>query len=92
MIVLLRYNDSEWVAPCFLRPNKNDTILLLPDFIELNKCIKMKPYPITNIQVMPLKLEGFRFATSLDLNTGYYHVQLTPNALRLCTILLPWGT
>src|SRR5210317_124473 len=37
------------------------------------------------------KLEGFLFATSLDLNMGYYHIELTPNASRLCTIVLPWG-
>jgi hypothetical protein len=37
------------------------------------------------------KLEGFMYATSLDLNMGYYHMLLTPFARRLCTILLPWG-
>jgi hypothetical protein len=37
------------------------------------------------------KLEGFCFATSLDLNMGYYHIELTPNSSRLCTIVLPWG-
>jgi hypothetical protein len=37
------------------------------------------------------KLEGFMYATSLDLNMGYYHMLLTPFASRLCTIVLPWG-
>ena len=37
------------------------------------------------------KLEGFMYATSLDLNMGYYHLLLTPNASRLCTIVLSWG-
>jgi Reverse transcriptase (RNA-dependent DNA polymerase) len=37
-------------------------------------------------------LEGFQYATSLDLNMGgYYHIELTPNSKRLCTIVLPWG-
>ena len=31
------------------------------------------------------------WATSLDLNMGYYHILLTPNASRLCTVVLPWG-
>ena len=30
-------------------------------------------------------------ATSLDLNMGYYHIELTPFSKRLCTIVLPWG-
>ena len=37
------------------------------------------------------KLEGFQYATSLDLNMGYYHILLTPNASKLCTVVLPWG-
>ena len=37
------------------------------------------------------KLEGFQFATSLDLNMGYYHIELTPESSRLCTVVLPWG-
>jgi hypothetical protein len=37
------------------------------------------------------KLEGFQYATSSDLNMGYYHILLTPNASRLCTMVLPWG-
>ena len=38
-----------------------------------------------------LKLEGFQYATSLDLNMGYYHIELSPHAKQLCTIVLPWG-
>ena len=37
------------------------------------------------------KLEGFAYATSLDLNMGYDHISLTPHASRLCTVVLPWG-
>ena len=38
-----------------------------------------------------LKLEGFTYGTSLDLNMGYYHITLTPESKKLCTITLPWG-
>ena len=38
-----------------------------------------------------MKLEGFMYGTSLDLNMGYYHIELTPNSKRLCTIVLPFG-
>ena len=40
---------------------------------------------------MILKLEGFKYTTSLDLNMGYYHIELSPNSKKLCTIVLPWG-
>ena len=38
-----------------------------------------------------LKLEGFQFATPLDLNMGYNHIQLSENASKICTIILLWG-
>ena len=40
---------------------------------------------------MLLKLEGFQYAMSLDLNMVYCHIQLSENASNLCTIILPWG-
>jgi len=89
--VLRKVNRSEWAAPTFVIPKKDQTVRFISDFRELNKQIKRKPYPIPNIQDMLMKMEGFQFATSLDLNMGYYHIELTPNSSRLCTIVLPWG-
>jgi hypothetical protein len=41
---------------------------------------------------MLLKLEGFLYATSLDLNMGYYHIRLvTPESSSYCTEIFPWG-
>ena len=37
------------------------------------------------------KLEGSLFATSLDLNMGYYHIRLSPYSSSLCTIIFPCG-
>ena len=37
------------------------------------------------------ELEGFTYATALDLNMGYYTIRLDPDASKICTIILPWG-
>ena len=37
-----------------------------------------------------LKLEGFKYATSLDLNMEYYHLGLSKNKSNLGTIIIPW--
>ena len=36
-------------------------------------------------------LEGFTYATTLDLNMGYYTIKLDTNAQNICTIVTPWG-
>ena len=89
--VLRKINNSEWGAPCFIIPKKDKTVRFITDFRELNKRILRKPYPIPKIQDLLMKMEGFTYGTSLDLNMGYYHIELTPNSKRLCTIVLPWG-
>ena len=89
--VLKKINHSEWAAPTFIIPKKDGTVRFISDFRELNKRIRRKPFPIPKIHDLLLKLEGFRYATSLDLNMGYYHIELTPFSKQLCTIVLPWG-
>ena len=89
--VLKRVNRSRWAAPTFIIPKKDKTVRFISDFRELNKRIHRVPYPIPHIQDMLLNLEGFSYATSLDLNMGYYHLELSPQSKELCTIVLPFG-
>ena len=89
--VLEPKTDSEWGSPTFIIPKKDNSVRFITDFRELNKRIKCKPFPIPQIQDLLLKLEGFQYATSLDLNMGYYHIELSPDSQCLCTIVTPWG-
>ena len=42
-------------------------------------------------KINKMLLEGFQYATSFDLNMGYYHIQFSKNASNLCAIILPRG-
>jgi hypothetical protein len=50
------------------------------------------PFPIPKIEHRDMirLMEGFTFASALDLNMGYYHIKLDADAQKLCTIVLPW--
>ncbi len=63
----------------------------ISDFREFNKRIVRKPYPIPKISMILQELEGFTYATALDLNMGYYTTRLDPMASKMCTIIFPWG-
>ena len=78
--VLRRVNNSEWQSPSTIIPKKDQTVRFITDYRKLNTQIKRKPYPIPNIRDTLLELEGFGFGTSLDLNMGYYHIELSPNS------------
>ena len=89
--VLKKINHSQWAAPCFVMPKKDQTIRFVSDFRELNERIKRTPFPPPKIQDLLLKLEGFKHASSLDLNMGFCHIELDPASRKLCTVVLPWG-
>ena len=89
--VLKRIEDSEYASPCFIIPKKNKTVRFLTDFREVNKRLVRHPWPIPKIQTILQELEGFRWATSLDLNMGYYTIRLDPDSQKICTVILPWG-
>jgi hypothetical protein len=55
--------------------------------------LKSHSFPIPKIGDMIRSMEGFIFASALDLNMGYYHIKLDHDAddKKLCTIVFPWG-
>ena len=71
--------DFNLLVMTFVIPKKDGSVRFISNFRdELNKLIRHQPYPIPHIQDLLLKLEGFQYATSLDLNMGYYHIRF-PN-------------
>ena len=68
--VLKMLTSSEWASPTFIIPKKDMTVRTISDFWELNKGIVRRPYPIPKISTTLQELEGFTYATALDLNMG----------------------
>jgi hypothetical protein len=91
--VLNRSSDSEWAAPTFIEAKKIGDVRILTYFWRLNAQIKRKPIPFTLPKISDLlrKLSGFKYATTIYLSMGYYHIPLDLEAHKLCTTILPWG-
>jgi hypothetical protein len=70
--------SSEWASPSFAIPKKNGTIRVITDFKTLNLLLKLRchsfPIPKIGKADMIRSIEGFTFASALDLNMGYYHI------------------
>ena len=67
--ILRKISRSEWACPMFTISKLDGSLRSLADLRELNKRIMIShPFPIPKIQDMLQKLEGFMYATSLDLN------------------------
>jgi hypothetical protein len=74
----------------FIYNSKNKIcVSFLSNFWEVNKRLVRKSFPIQKISTVLQELEGFAFATDLDLNMGYYTIRLDPDASKICTIIFP---
>jgi hypothetical protein len=92
---LEKYYSSKWL-PYYqnlqlLRKNGTSTIRVVTDFKKLNLFLKHRMLPISILKIwhMICSIEGFTFESALDLNMGYYHINLDVEAQQLCTIVLP---
>ena len=85
--VLTLVQSSAYGTPVFIIPKKERTVHFLSDYRCLNQTIVRKPYPIPRIGDTMQQLEGFQYATALDLNMGYYTIQLTPGSKDMTTIV-----
>lgn len=89
--VLTKCADSEWGSPSFIMPKNNGTVRFSCNLCQANKQAIHKPFPMRKISDVMQTLQGFQFATALDLNMGYHHVRLDPGAQKMHAAVLPWG-
>jgi hypothetical protein len=88
--VFNRSSDSEWAAPTFIQSKNTGDVLILTDFRRLNAQIKRKPFPLPKISDLLRIFSGFKYATAIDLNMGYYHIPLDLEAQK-CVLLYCLG-
>ena len=60
---------------------------MISNFLGVNKTLVGKPFPIPKISAVLQELEDFTFATSLDLNMGYYTISLDHDVSKIWTII-----
>jgi len=78
---------SEWGSPTFIMPKSQGTVRFVSFFCRLNAKIVRKPYPLPRIADTLQQMEGFQYATTLDMNMGYYHLSLDRESSEMCTIV-----
>ena len=89
--VLDPVQESEYGTPVFIIPKKEGTVRFITDFRQVNSQIVRKPYPIPRIADTLQQMEGFTYATALDLNMGYYTIRLDPASKDITTIVTEFG-
>ena len=84
--------QGDFAFPSFTMPKKNnDGIRFVTDFRELNEHVHRSPFLVPPTRDTLHKMEGFQFATTIDMSMGYWHTQLDLESQEKCVITTPWG-
>ena len=70
---------------------KTKRVYFLCDFSNLSLQLKCEPHLMSKIDDMLLESEVFKYAMSLDLNTGYNYIRLNTNQLTYMYQYSPMG-
>ncbi|UYV67986.1 K02A2.6-like [Cordylochernes scorpioides] len=77
---LVRDSRSPWAFPVTLVPKSDGQKRLCVDYRRLNALTIDDKMPLPNIQEVIDRLQGAKYFTSLDIASGYWHVEMVPDS------------
>ena len=78
--------QENFAFPAFTVPKKDTgEIRFVSDFRELNKYVQRSPFLVPPIRDTLNKMEGFQYATTIDISMGYWHISLDLNSQKKYT-------
>ena len=93
--LVLEYKDGDYpqdCSPCFLVAKPWSTAKrLVVDYGELNKKTLNHSESIPNMESTLEKIASCRYKTKMDKRSGFWQVDLTPNAKELLAFITPQG-
>ena len=80
--VLTPVQQSQYGTPVFIIPKKEGTARFIKEYLRLKQELVRKPHPLPRIGDTMKQLKRLQYATSLDLNMGYYTITPPPRQPR----------
>ena len=89
--MLTPVQQSQYVTPVFITPNKEDTVRFITDYNRIKQKLVRKRYPLPRIGDTIQKVEGFQYEAAIYLNIVYYTIRIYPSDQDMTTIVTEIG-
>lgn len=76
---IISRSKSNYSSPCFVKRKGNDDIRILLDYRKLNEKTLPLNYHFPNVFGELYDLKDAKYFSTLDMRSGYYHVNINPN-------------
>lgn len=84
-------SNSEICSPAFPDAKKDGTAKLVVHLRKLNGYTKKDNHQLPNAQDQLISLRGYKFFGKIDLNSGYYQIEMDPDDIHKTAFVLPFG-
>jgi transposase InsO family protein len=82
-------SHSSWSNPVLLVPKQDGSRRFVVDFRKVNSVSKVDAYPIPYMSSILDKLRAGKYVTTLDLEKGYWQVELHPSSKEITAFTVP---
>lgn len=82
-------SNSSWSSPVLLVPKKDGSKRFVVDFRKVNNVSKKDAYPIPFIASILDKLRAGKYVSTLDLEKGYWQVELEERSREITAFTIP---
>lgn len=88
---LIEPSSSSWASPIVLPKKKNGEYRLCVDYRKLNERTVSDAYPMPDLKSLLKKVSGAKVYSTLDLNSGYWQVEVDEASRALTAFMTPKG-
>ena len=88
---VIRPSNSAWSAPIILIPKKDGTKRMCVDYRKLNSITVTENWPLPVIRDILDRLNGSNWFSTLDLKSGYWQIEMSPNSIAKTAFSTPDG-
>ena len=88
---VIRPSNSAWSAPIILIPKKDGTKRMCVDYRKLNAITVTENWPLPVIRDILDRLNGSNWFTTLDLKSGYWQIEMSPDSIAKTAFSTPDG-
>ena len=88
---IVRKSISPYASPAFPILKRSGGVRLVVDYRKLNALTEKNQHPLPNIWEQLKDLHGSEIYSQIDLNSGYYQIQMAPEDVEKTAFILPFG-